>query len=132
MSEVHPTVRYLILCENVRINPSGSQVSLDNLVSVLRAHGNPPFPMVRPELCVFVQLVECRGTGKIAVRLVEADSESVLFQTPDRTVVLGNDPLAIKGLSFRIRNCPFPAAGLFLVQFLYNDEVLAEQTLLVR
>ncbi len=132
MNGVRPVVRYLIVCEDVLLEPtnSGKGVTLVGLISAIRALSG--FPVRYSELCVFVQLTECRGTGRIRIEIVEADTDRVVFRTRIRSVTFGNDPLDIVGIPFRIRNCEFPAAGLYWVQFWYNEEPIDQQPILLR
>jgi hypothetical protein len=66
------------------------------------------------------------------VDIVQADTEVITFSTRTRTMPLPNDPLEVVGLSFRIFHCPFPDPGLYWVRFVYNDTVIAQQSLLLR
>lgn len=133
MNEVSPTVRYLIICEDVQVdlvNPR--RITLVGLIGSLRALGPTPYPLLRREFCVFLQMTECRGTAEGRVELQQADSGEAILRTSTRAMPLVNDPLEIVGVTFRIRNCLFPAAGLYWVQFWYNGRVLAQQSLLLR
>ncbi len=133
MSDPNPTVRYLILCEDVQTDPSSvRRVTLVNLVSSIRSLAEPLYPVKHGELCVFVQMTECRGVGNCRVEIANADSARVVFWTRTRHLTFGNDPLEIFGLTFRIRNCTFPEPGLYLVQLWYNEHVLAQQPLVLR
>jgi len=90
MSDVHPTVRHLVLCEDVQTDPDNPlRVSLVGLASAIRS-----------------------------------------LRT--RTIPLPTSPLEVVGVTFRIRNCLYPEPGLYLVQFWYNEQVIAEQPLLLR
>jgi hypothetical protein len=55
-----------------------------------------------------------------------------VFRTRTRTIPLANDPLEVVGAMFRIRNCLFQAAGLYWVQFWYNEQMIAQQPLVLR
>src|SRR5438067_1519147 len=129
MNGIVPVVRHLILCEDIRVDPTNpQQVSLVNLVSRIRSTSDPPYPMSYPQLCVFAQLTGCRGTGRVAIRITQPDGTRV-SSSAERTVNLGTDPLAVVDLRLRMRACPFPAAGLYFIQFCYNGVSLAEEPL---
>jgi hypothetical protein len=133
MSELHPTVRYLIICEDVQTDPDNPRrVTLVGLISTIRSIEQPPFPLRFREMCVFLQLTECRGPaeGRIEIRL--ADSSGVVFRTRTRTIQFGSDPLEVVGATFRIRNCLFQEPGLYWVQFWYNEQMISQQPLLLR
>jgi hypothetical protein len=107
-------------------------VTLVNIVHAIHAVEQPPFPLRHPEFCVFAQLTACRGAGQVRIEIVQADPGRVVFRTLTRSVAFGNDPLEVVGLSFRIRDCPFPEAGLNWIQFWYNDHMIAQEPLLLR
>lgn len=133
MSQVHPTVRYLILCEDVQTGADNPhQVTLVGLISAIRSLEQPPFPLLYREICVFLQLTECRGSADGRIEIHFEDSGQVVFRTRTRTIPFGNDPLEVVGVTFRIRNCLFQQPGLYWFQFWYNDEMIAQQPLLLR
>lgn len=108
------------------------RVTLVGLISSIRSLEQPPFPLLYREFCVFLQLTECRGPADGRIEVRHDDSDQVVFRTATRAIPLGNDPLQVYGAAFRIGNCLFPVAGLYSVQFWYNDEVIAQQPVLLR
>jgi hypothetical protein len=112
MPAISPVIRYLILCEDVRTdfaNPHSDTII--GLLTAIRSIDYPPFPVCFRELCVFVQMTECRGPADLRVEIVHADSGDRVARTKARQVNLPN-PLEVRGLVFRIRDCTFPQAGL--------------------
>jgi hypothetical protein len=133
MSPVHPVVRYLIVCEDVQIDPDRPRrITLVGLLSAIRSVEQPPFPLLYRELCVFLQLTECRGPADGWIEIQFAETGEVLFRTRVRTIPFSSDPLELVGVTFRIRNCLFEQPGLYWVQFWYNNDMLAQQPLLLR
>lgn len=133
MSTVNPVVRYLIVCDDVQTNPEhANRVSLLGLIGIIRTSEQPSFPLLFRELCVFVELTECRGSGDARIEIQHADSGHVAFRTKTRTLSFNDDPLEIVGMAFRIRNCLFTDIGLYWVQFWYNDQMIAQQALVLR
>lgn len=125
MNGVRPVVRNLIMCEDIVLDPTNPRrVTLVALIGTIRALKG--FPVRYSELCAYVQMTECRGTGRIRIEIVQADSGLVVFRTRIRRVSFGNDPLEAVGIPFRIRDCRFPAAGLYWVQFWYNEVSIAQ------
>jgi hypothetical protein len=135
MSNVLPTLRHIIACEDIRTNPERPlKVSLINLLSAIHSVERTPFPFLYRELCVFVQMSECRGNADIALTIVHAETEAAAFSglaKPWRAN-LPNDPLKIVGLPFRIRNIEFTEPALYWIQFWYNGSMLGEEPLVVR
>jgi hypothetical protein len=133
MSEVLPIVRYLIICEDMQTDPDHPRrVTIVGLISAIRSLEQPPFPILYRELCVFLQLTGCRGPADGRVEIQHADSGQVVFRTRTRTIPFGDDPLEIVGVTFRIRDCLFQVEGLYRVQFWYNEQMIAQQPLLLR
>jgi hypothetical protein len=133
MSTVLPVVRYLVLCEDVHADQVDPQrITLVGLISTLRSLEEPPYPILKQEICAYLQVTGCRGAAQGHVEIRHADSDEVVYRTRTRTIPLVTDPLEVVGIAFRLRDCLFPKPGLYWVEFWYNDEVLAQQPLLMR
>ena len=130
---VQPIVRYMILCEDWRIDPDKPlRISIDGLLTNIHSVDDPPYPLLFAELCVFLVLTEGRGTGTAQIVFVFEETDQKVFATPERQVDLGSDPLEVTGLPFRIRDCPFRKPGIYTVQFWYNREKVEERPLRLR
>ncbi|MGD9714627.1 MAG: hypothetical protein AB7V46_21600, partial [Thermomicrobiales bacterium] len=90
------------------------------------------FPTYHPLLTILLHLTGGRGSGVVKIVGVHADSDQVVFATPQRTIQFPNDPLAVYGLVFRILDVPIPARGLYYIQFQYNEQMIHQQPLLIR
>lgn len=133
MSGLEPVVRHMILCEDVLVDPMNpKRLTIVGLINTIRSVESPPFPLLYPELCVFVQLTECRGKGSIRMEILEADTGERVARTSSRSLSFVNNPLGLFTVVFRLRDCTFPAPGLHLVQIRYNDSVIAEYPLMLR
>jgi hypothetical protein len=133
MSAVHPIVRYLIVCEDVEMDPDNARrISIIGLLSTIRSLQQPPFPLLYREFRVFLQVTECRGPAEGRVEIRQADTDHVVFHTQTRTIPFGNDPLELVGLRFLVQDCVFPEPGLYWVQFWYNEQMIAQQSLVLR
>jgi hypothetical protein len=123
----------MILCEDWGTDPQNPRrVSIHGLLSNIRSLDQPPYPLLYQELCVFLALTEGRGTGTAQIICVFEDTGQKIFETPQRQVAFGADPLEVVGLPFRIRDCRFPYPGMYSIQFWYNDEKMEERPLLLR
>ncbi len=135
MSAILPTLRYLIACEDIRTDPANPRkVSLINLLSSIRSLEQPPFPLLYRELCVFVQLTECRGSADIALTIAHEETGALAYRGPPQPwrANLPSDPIDVVGLPFRIRDIDFPEPGVYAIQFWYNGTVLSQQPLVLR
>ena len=128
-----PVVRYMILCDDWGIDPDNPhRVNIFGLLSHIRSIDQPPYPLWYREFCVFLALTEGRGSADGQIVCVFEETSERIFETPRRQIAFGPDPLEIVGVPFRILDCRFPRAGLYLVQFWYNDEKLVERPLCLR
>jgi hypothetical protein len=133
MIPVHPTVRYLLICEDVQPEAANPRrVTIVGLISYVRPSEQAQFPILCREFCVFLQLTECRDPGLGRIEVHHAESGQMVYRTTNGDIPIGKDPLEIIGVTFRIRRCPFPEPGLYWVQFWYNEKMLAEQSLIAR
>src|SRR5437879_4809950 len=59
---IKPIVRYMIACEDWGLSPSSpKRINIYGLLSNISSTGNPPYPFLFRELCVFLALTEARG-----------------------------------------------------------------------
>jgi hypothetical protein len=132
MADIDPVVRHMLVCEDVQASAdSPEKINVLGLVHTIRSREDPPFPLLHPGLCVYLQLT-CRGSGEARIVAVHGDTDRPIFATPSHMLHFGTDPLAVLGVVFRIRGCPFPEAGLYWMQFRYKEKVIAQQPLLLR
>lgn len=130
---IEPVVRTMVLCERVLIDPENPQrIDLHGFVSVVVVAADALFPVVVPQLSVFLLLTSGRGTGRGQIVVVNDETSTPCFGTRAIDINLGNDPLRVIGQTFHILNCPFPSPGLYSVEFRYNGRMLASQNLDVR
>ena len=132
MAGIHPVVRYLIACENVMIDPDDpNRVSLLNLLSAIRSLGDPPYPLRFPELCLYLQLSGCRGPADGRIDIVHADSDRTIFRSRTRHPV-PDRPARSRRPLFSYPGLRFPEAGLYWLQFWYNQYPIAQAPLLLK
>lgn len=130
---IKPVVRYMLLCDDWRLDPVASRrVTIVGLLSNVRSLGEPPYPLTYRELCVFLALTEGYGKGEGKIVCVDEDTGQGVFDTRSRPIPFGPDPLEVIGVPFRIRDCYFPKAGLYSVQFWYEGEFVEERPLRMR
>jgi hypothetical protein len=130
---VNPVVRNLLVCEEVATDPGNlNRVSLVGLIHAIRSLEKPPYPLLYRPFEVIVQMTGCRGPGEVRVEIRVADTNELVFRTRARLAPFRDDPLCLYGLRFRIRDCRFPAPGLYWIQFWYNNAVLSQQPIILR
>jgi hypothetical protein len=130
---IRPVVRYMILCQDWGIDPSNvPRVNIYGLLSNIHSVAIPPYPLLYPEICVFLVLTEGRGVGNSQVICVFEETGERIFATPQRQIRFEPDPLEVVGVPFRIRDCPFPRPGVYSIQFWYDGEEVEERPILLR
>jgi hypothetical protein len=130
---VAPVVRYMLLCDDWMLDPLNSRrVTIIGLISNIHGLGQPPYPLLYKELCVFLTLTEGRGQGEGQIVCVFEDTGQKIFETAKRPIQFGADPLEVIGVPFRVRDCSFPFPGLFSVQFWYDGVRIEERPLRLR
>jgi len=133
MAIILPIVRHLIPCEDYFIHAAHPEkISLINLIFGIRSLQDPPFPVVQREFCLFLMLSNGRGKGNLRLAIVQVDTDEAILKTAVRPINFGNDPLRVIGLPIRIKDCEFPAAGLYSIEVTFDDQLIGQQQLLLK
>jgi hypothetical protein len=89
------------------------------------------FPARLPELCILMALRNGRGPGIAVISAVNEYTGETCWNPVPMRINFGADPLETRWLSFRVKDVAFPNAGVYSVEFRYNDVVRASQSLIV-
>ncbi len=131
-----PTVRYMLLCDDVHTDPNNPYCThVECLMSNIVSLDDPPYPLLREMICVFLILAGCRGRGRVQIRFSFVDDlhEQPLFGSLEHEVGFTSvSPLEAVGIPFRVRNCRFPTPGTYSAQFWYNGVKIEERFLQLR
>jgi len=126
-------VLHLILCDRVETDPDNyHRCNIFGLITSIRSASVPQFPVIHPQLVAFIVWTGGQGTGELMLRIIEDGSVNAVFRTRPRPIRFVGDPASVGGFFFRIRNCVFPAAGLYWIELLLDGLVIARQRLFVR
>jgi hypothetical protein len=127
---MRPLVQYLITCDDVQTDPNNPlRVNVLGLITTIRSTANPPFPVSRPVFCVLLIMTRCQGTRDLSIRIVQNATGDIIFENRPRTVRFAGNPQEAVGVTFRIRDCTFPAAGLYWVEVHYSQSRLSRRPL---
>ena len=130
MNAPPPLVRYMIICDDAVVDPRRPQKPvIVGLTCRVNSSGQPPYPTRLERLTVFLVLTNGHGEGTGWIRIIFEETEELIFETSHRSMQFGNDPLRLAGIKFQIMECPFPKPGVYRIEFWYNNECLAHQTL---
>jgi uncharacterized protein DUF6941 len=128
-----PDVLHLILCDEVQTDPNNyHRCNVLGLITSIRSAVVPPFPVVQRQLLALVVWTGGQGTGELALRIIEDRSAGTVFRTRPRQVRFVGEAATVGGVVFRLNNCSFPAAGLYWVEVLFADSLVARQRLFLR
>lgn len=66
-------------------------------------------------------------------RFANEETGEEVFSSPQIPISFaGKDPAGQYGVTFRFSDCRFPAPGVYVIQFWFNDTLVQEQPLVVR
>jgi hypothetical protein len=121
---VFARVHVLVLCDEIEQHSGEEDVfDLRGVRTQVRTHS---FPYRPPRLCVYLQVSGHEGTtsGQVVV-LSEAGEEEIVSAPIDDIQLRG--PLTAIHVGLRIRNCEFPAPGVYWFQVILNQKLVAER-----
>jgi len=123
----------MLLCDDVLEVPARSgKFNLIGLVSGIESRSEPPFPLLHPSLCVYVQMTNGRGGADVQVLIRLVESDRLVSGIRPRSVAFPTEPLPVHSMLFRIHDVKFATPGLYQVEFRVGDQILATEPLLVR
>jgi hypothetical protein len=129
---MEPEARHLILCNQVLTDPDNfHRINILGLITSIGSTADPPFPVLCPTICALVILTEGRGAGQLVLRIFHERSGRIVFRSSPRRIRFVGRADAILGVVFRIRNCSFPEPGLYWVELVFAQSVVARQKLLL-
>lgn len=126
---LQPVAKSMILCLDVWPGPPGTgNVHLVNVCTAIRSRSMPPFPYHLNQLCVFLELTDAEGEASGSIQVRRAETDQVIFTSSDHHIRFP-DRLHITRANFRITDCVFPAAGVYLVEFHLDEHWIVDRRL---
>lgn len=125
---VLPRVQAMVLCDAVQ-EASGEE-SVFDLRGVRTSVLANSFPFMLPRLCVYLHMSGHQGEALCRVEINRTENDDVLYRTAPRAIRF-DGPLSVESVAFRLRNCVFPATGLYYVQFFHESRLIGERPLQV-
>jgi hypothetical protein len=133
MADIEPVVRHMLLCDDVRVDPTRpGRRDVLGWYSVLTSTLTPPFPLRFPSMCVYSLLVGGRGKGEARVAVRHADTDAVVQLSQRYRITFPADPLRLVYLKILVQNCTFPRPGLYTVELYWNQSLVAQESLRLR
>jgi hypothetical protein len=129
-----PSARYMILCDDVlRDEQQPKKLTIVGLTTQIDWAAARSKSRPLPKLVVLLVLTDGHGAGYGKIVCVNEETGDSAFWTDELPIsFVGKDPTGHFGVKFTKRDIVFQKTGTYLVQFLFNDQVVQEQVLLVR
>ncbi|MCP4591797.1 MAG: hypothetical protein GY842_13740 [bacterium] len=120
-----PDVLSLIVCDQIITDRVTGKVSLIGMFSAIHT---PRFPVVHPQISVYVALTDGRGKTPLTIRIVDAN-EARKPLVDGKGIVEFKDPRMIANLALQFHGLRFPEAGQYRVQIWCGSALLREARL---
>jgi hypothetical protein len=112
----------IIICDSVYRDGVTGKATLLGLFSRIHAK---TFPVIHPQLFVFVSLTDGRGQMEAELRLVERETNEQVMSL--RGPIAFPTPLDVVEMVFDVRNLKFDAPGNFVFEFRCGGEILGQR-----
>jgi hypothetical protein len=127
LPEVHPIPKAVYLCDDVVPDAETGKVHLLGVFNAARPAGGI-FPYRLDRLCVFAQLVGGPPEAPMHIEVVRAETDEVAYASPTYSVRFPTR-LTTTSVCIRVRGCPFPAPGVYLVELYCSGVFLDDRSL---
>ena len=122
-----PDVLALLVCDQIITDRLTGKQSLIGMFSTIHS---ARYPVVHPQLAVYVALTDGRGKTPLTIRIVDADdNRPPLVQGTG--VVEFRDPRMIANLALQFHGLRFPEPGHYRVQLYCKESLLREARLML-
>ena len=122
-----PEVLSLLVCDQIITDRMTGKQSLIGIFSTIHSRR---FPIVHPQLCVYVALTDGRGKTPLTIRIVDADDSRPPVVEGTGAVEFRN-PRAIANLALQFQGLRFTEPGEHRIQILCKDTMLRDSRLTV-
>ncbi len=118
----------MIVCEDARVRPgSHGKIDIFGIMNKVAAKSLP----CNLSFAVYLCLTNGRGVGNGRIVVRKDMEEDGVYAGDLHEFELGDDPLRLHPFMIRVFSCRLPATGLYSVEFVYNDVVLENWSMLV-
>ncbi len=118
----------LILCRDVLPDPNRGNVHLIGVCDAIRPQNADSYPHRHPILCAFVQLADAQGDAEAYVRIIEAETQELVFETRRHRLRFPHRRFVVRA-NFRMVDCVFPRPGVYWIELYVKNRWLTDQTL---
>jgi hypothetical protein len=126
---VLPRVQAMVLCDAAE--ESDQEKTVFQLTGVRSWMEVLSFPAFCPKLCIYLQISGHEGHANCHIEINRVETEDVIFKTVSKTINL-QGPMSVVPMVFRLRNCVFPAPGVYYVQVFHERKLIGERPLILQ
>ena len=119
----------MVLCDGLK--ESDEEPDVFNLIGVRAVVEASSFPALCPRLYVFLHLSGHQGETSCHIEIDRTETNEVIYETASKTIKF-RGPGAVVPVYFRVRNCVFPAPGVYYVQIFNDGKLIGERPLYLR
>ncbi len=121
MSSTPPVCLALLVCDAVWRDPATGKHTLLGCFSAIGAH---QFPVIHPQLAVYLALTDGYDSVPLELRLIDADEKALTTTTLE---VQFGDPLAVVEIAVHLTEVTFPSPGRYRLQLTASGTPLMER-----
>jgi hypothetical protein len=131
---VAPHARYMIVCDEVLHDEQRpGKLMIVGLTTLVVWPSETTTALHLEKLTVHLILTDGHGNGAGRIVCFNEETGVLAFGSPPREISFaGKDPAGHYGVTFKLHDCPFPARGVYVVRFLFNETVVDEKLITVR
>jgi hypothetical protein len=125
---IAPLGKIVYVCDDVVQDPVSRKFHMLGAFTAVRPPDGAPYPFLLRQLCVFAQLAGGLGPSSVQARVVDAATGEEVFGSPAHQVTFPGGTAVVTVL-FRLRDCPFPHPGTYLVQLFCQGTFIDDRRL---
>ena len=127
MATIPPVIRQMVVCDDVGNGETGRRLNILGIIHRIIPTPGEVYPLMHPQLCVYVVLSGGVGTGRIQIVVSEADTERAIFGTHVHDLTYPTDRHQIAVLVLRLEDCIFPEPGLYWIEFHSDGDIIRRE-----
>lgn len=127
-TNVLPIAKAVYLSDDVVQDRQSRKLHVVGIFNAIRPPGQQTYPYQPRQICVFAQLTGGLGEVSVHVEIVEAATEEAIYVFQEQRIRFATRRSTVSAC-FRIRDCEFPAAGVYIVELYCNGLFLDDRAL---
>jgi hypothetical protein len=131
MPSLNPVGKVVHLCDDVARDPATGKTHFLGIFDDVVPPANAVFPFRLAVMCVVAQLTGSLGRIPVHLEIVEGTTGQQVRRAGPFTLNFVHQQQVVT-VCIRVRDCPFPSAGVYFVEFFVGGLFLDDRRLRVR